>query len=236
MMKFDDPKKVRNLQQLYIDFGANSKQEAEDLGIKVGDSITWYPHFDYLSETRVSGKAFDDRAGCAVLIKALEELDRGDFNGEVVGIFTVQEEVGLRGARVASHQLVADVALALDTTAVSDTPEEMMDQTLSLGNGTGIKVLDFSLVANKKVRDHLVEMANEYRIHFQMEVFAGIGTDAGELSLANQGIPTGVLSIPSRYAHSSIEVLDLNDLTATKDLLVVFIKNMKYSNDYKFKI
>ncbi|MGI2329179.1 M42 family metallopeptidase [Planococcus sp. YIM B11945] len=236
MMKFDDPEKVRKHQNLYIDVGAASQQQVSDMGIRIGDPISWFPHFDFLTETRVAGKGFDDRAGCAVLIKALEEIESEDFSGEFVGIFTVQEEVGLRGARVASHYLNGDVAIALDTTAVSDTPEEMMDNTLSLGGGTGIKVMDFSLIANKKVREHLVKLAEENHIHYQLEIFPGIGTDAGELSLANAGIPTGVLSIPSRNAHSSNEIIDLNDLEATKDLLLVFIKNMHHSPKYKFQI
>ncbi|WP_223702527.1 M42 family metallopeptidase [Sutcliffiella deserti] len=234
MAKYDDPKKVRTHKQLYIDVGAKSKQEVRDLGINIGDSITWYPHYDHLTEDRVMGKAFDDRAGCAVLIKTLEELDAADFSGELVGVFTVQEEVGLRGARVAGQQYNADVAIAIDTTAVSDTPEEMMDKTLELGNGTGIKVIDFSLIANKKVREHLVELAEVNNIAYQLEVFPGIGTDAGELSLSNQGIPTGVLSIPSRYAHSSVEVIDLKDLEATKELLKLFVKQMRVMEEYKF--
>ena len=236
MVKFDDAKKVRDHRKLYIDVGATSKQEVSEMGIQIGDPIVWYPHFDYLTETRVSGKSFDDRVGCAILIKALEEIDSSEFAGEITGIFTVQEEVGLRGARVASHHLNGDVAIALDTTAVSDTPEEMMDQTLALGAGTGIKVIDFSLIANSKVRKHLVKIAKEENIPYQLEVFPGIGTDAGELSVAHQGIPTGVLSIPSRYAHSSIEVIDLNDVEATKDLLIAFAKQMKYATDYKFTI
>ncbi|MFD2045090.1 M42 family metallopeptidase [Ornithinibacillus salinisoli] len=236
MKKFDDPQKVRTHQQLYIDVGAASKQEVIELGIKIGDTITWQPYFDQLTENRIVGKAFDDRAGCAVLIEAIEELEANDFSGELIGVFTVQEEVGLRGARVISHQQKADVAIALDTTAVSDTTEEMMDQTLELGAGTGIKVMDASLIANKKVRNHLVEIAEQHTIPHQLEVFPGIGTDAGELTLAQHGIPTGVLSIPSRYAHSSIEVIDLKDLKATKDLLVAFVKEMKSSDGYKVKI
>ncbi|WP_188206631.1 M42 family metallopeptidase [Alkalibacillus aidingensis] len=236
MKKFDDPNKVRAHQQLYIDVGASSKQEVIELGINIGDSVTWYPYFEQLTENRIVGKAFDDRAGCAILIKAFEELDRSEFKGEFVGVFTVQEEVGLRGARVASHQQHADVAIALDTTAVSDTTEEMMDQTLSLGAGTGIKVLDASLIANQKIRKHLIQLATQQEIPYQLEVFPGIGTDAGELSLAKQGIPAGVLSIPSRYAHSSIEAIDLNDFKATKDLLVAFIKNMRPAEKYQFDI
>lgn len=166
----------------------------------------------------------------------LEELNADDFAGEIVGAFTVQEEVGLRGARVISHQTDADVALALDTTAVSDTPEEIMDKTLALGAGTGIKIMDFSLISNRKVRDQLQLLAKEQNIPYQLEVFPGIGTDAGELSLAGKGIPTGVLSIPSRYAHSPNEVIDINDFQATKDLLKVFILHMKKADEYKFQI
>ena len=236
MRRFDDQFKVRDYQKLYIDVGASSKQEATDLGIKVGDSISWYPHFEHLTDHRIVGKAFDDRGGCTVLIHALEQLEAKDFTGEIVGAFTVQEEVGLTGARVISPQHDADVVIALDTTAVSDTPEEMMDQALMLGAGVGIKVLDFSLVVNKKVREHLVSIAEAQQIPYQLEVFAGIGTDAGELSLAKQGIPAGVLSIPSRYTHSSIEVIDMNDLRATKDLLVAFMKEMTVAEGYKVRI
>ncbi|TWT04961.1 M42 family metallopeptidase [Planomicrobium sp. CPCC 101079] len=236
MVKFDDPAKVRIHRNLYIDVGAASREEVMELGIEIGDSISWFPHFDFLTETRIAGKAFDDRAGCAILVKALEDLDPADFAGEVTAIFTVQEEVGLRGARVAAHQFDGDVAIALDTTAVSDTPEEMMDKTLELGAGVGIKVIDFSLIANKKVKNHLVKVAKEQGLAYQLEVFPGIGTDAGELSVAQHGIPAGVLSIPSRYAHSSIEVVDLNDVEATRQLLVAFIKDMKYAADYRVKL
>lgn len=236
MVKFDDAQKVRTHKQQYIDAGAASKKEAEDLGVEVGDSIVWHPYFDKLTESRFSSKAFDDRAGCACLIKVLEELNADDFAGEIVGAFTVQEEGGLRGARVVSHQTDADVAIALDTTAVSDTPEEMMDRTLALGAGTGIKIMDFSLISNRKVREQLQLLAKEQNIPYQLEVFPGIGTDAGELSLAGKGIPTGVLSIPSRYAHSPNEVIDINDFQATKDLLKVFILHMKKAEEYKFKI
>ncbi|MFD1030222.1 M42 family metallopeptidase [Metaplanococcus flavidus] len=236
MVKFDDPSKVRKHNELYIDVGAASAQEVKELGIGIGDPVSWYPNFDFLTDTRVAGKSFDDRAGCAVLVKAMEELAAEDFDGEFVGIFTVQEEIGLRGARVAGHHLTGDVAIALDTTAVSDTPEAMMDNTLALGAGTGIKMMDFSLIANKKIREQLVKLANDHQINYQLEIFPGIGTDAGELSLAHAGIPTGVLSIPSRNAHSSNEVIDLSDLEATKELLKVFVQNMHYAKDYKFNI
>ncbi|WP_216829302.1 M42 family metallopeptidase [Alkalihalobacterium elongatum] len=235
--KFDDPKKVRNHRQLYIDIGASSKEAAEQLGVEIGNPITWSPSMEYLGNEqtgRLVGKGFDDRAGCAVIIETLRELQGVSFAGEVIAIFTVQEEVGLRGAQVAARNVEADVAIAVDTTAVSDTPEETMDQTLHLGGGTGIKVIDFSLIAHPTVKEKLLNLANERNINFQHEVFPGIGTDGGAVSLANKGIPTGVLSIPSRYAHSPVEVIDMADLLATKDLLREFITSLNEDTDFSF--
>ncbi|WP_209124288.1 M42 family metallopeptidase [Alkalihalobacillus sp. BA299] len=235
--KFDDPKKVRNHRQLYIDIGATSKGGAEELGVEVGNPITWAPSIEFLGNEhtgRVVGKGFDDRAGCAVIIKTLQDLQRANFTGEVIAIFTVQEEVGLRGAQVAARQVEADVAIAIDTTAVSDTPEETMDQTLHLGRGTGVKIIDFSLISHPKVKENLLYLAKEKNIPFQHEVFPGIGTDGGAVSLANKGIPTGVLSIPSRYAHSPVEVIDLADLEVTQELLKAFILSMKADTEFSF--
>ncbi|MCT8138534.1 M42 family metallopeptidase [Anaerobacillus sp. CMMVII] len=236
-VKFDDPMKVRNHRQLYIDVGASSKEAAQSLGIEIGNPITWASSIDFLgNETtgKIVGKGFDDRAGCAVIIQTLQELKDADFHGEIIAIFTVQEEVGLRGAKVAAESVEADLAIAIDTTAVSDTPEETMDQSLSLGKGTGIKIIDFSLIAHPAVKEKLVVVAEEHNISFQYEVFPGIGTDGGAVSLANKGIPTGVLSIPSRYAHSPVEVIDVEDLEATKELLKQFILAVDEREEFLF--
>ncbi|WYP26900.1 M42 family metallopeptidase [Alkalihalobacillus sp. FSL W8-0930] len=235
--KFDDASKVRNHRNLYIDIGAKSKEHAVELGVEIGTPITWKPNMEYLGDEstgRFVGKGFDDRAGCAVIITMLEELGNTAFSGSITAIFTVQEEVGLRGAQVAARQVEADVAIAIDTTAVSDTPEETMDQSLTLGGGTGIKVLDFSLISHPAVRDQLVQLAEEQNISHQKEVFPGIGTDGGAMSLANHGIPTGVLSIPSRYAHSPVEVIDMGDLQATKDLVKAFVLSLEEGTSFPF--
>ncbi|MFC0559989.1 M42 family metallopeptidase [Halalkalibacter alkalisediminis] len=235
--KFDDASKVRNHRQLYIDIGAKDKEEAIRLGVQIGNPISWAPSIDFLgNETtgKVVGKGFDDRAGCAVIIETLKELQSHSFSGEITMIFTVQEEVGLRGAQVAARQVDADVAIAIDTTAVSDTPEEMMDKSLNLGDGTGIKIMDFSLISHSSVKDHLLKIADKREIPYQLEVFPGIGTDEGAMSLANKGIPTGVLSIPSRYAHSPVEVIDLMDLEATKDLLLQFVLSLHPEMEFSF--
>jgi tetrahedral aminopeptidase len=234
MKRFDDVTKIRKYSSLYIDVGVSSKEEVLELGIDVGDPITWATDYQVFGKNRVIGKGFDDRAGCAILIKALEEIDFNHVSGTVYGVFSTQEEVGLRGAKVAGQQIEADVALAVDTTAVSDTFEEMMDQTLFIGKGPGIKVMDNSLIASVAVRKKLIKIAKENNIPYQLEVFTGIGTDSGSLHQANSGVPSGVISIPSRYAHSPIEVIDLNDLNNCYELLKEFILTLKDKEEFSF--
>ncbi|SFC71235.1 endoglucanase [Bacillus sp. OV322] len=236
-VKFDDAKKVRSHQNMYIDIGASSREEAESLGIEIGTPVTWEPNFKLIGpeeKPKIRSKALDDRAGCTVMIQALEELNETSFAGEIVLLFAVQEEVGLRGAKTASEHIMADAAIAIDTTAVSDTPEETMDRSLMLGAGTGIKVMDFSLIVPRTMKNLLISLAKSENIPYQLEVFPGIGTDGGAVNYANRGIPTGVLSIPSRYAHSPAEVIDLSDLEATKDLLKAFILIMEENQSFSF--
>ncbi|MCL6559576.1 MAG: M20/M25/M40 family metallo-hydrolase, partial [Firmicutes bacterium] len=209
MTKFDDPNKVRRHSALYIDIGATSRDEALAMGVHVGDPVAWATEYRRVGGTRVIGKSFDDRAGCAAILAALEGLDFSRIHGTVKAVFSVQEEVGLRGAYAAREEVAGDVAIVIDTTAVSDTPEDVMDHTLALGAGPAIKVMDFSLIASVPVRDRLTEVAKSIGIPVQHEVFPGIGTDGGALHMARRGVPTGVISIPTRYAHTPVEMMDL---------------------------
>ncbi|SFB33184.1 endoglucanase [Lentibacillus halodurans] len=236
-VKFDDAQKVRSYTQLYIDVGAGTKQEVQDMGIEVGTPVTWSTetkHTGPITNQIIIGKALDDRAGCAVLLSVLNDLQENDFAGELIFLFTVQEEVGLRGAQTAIHDLQVDAAIAVDATVVSDTPEQTMDQSLQLGKGTGIKVMDSSLIVQKTMKDLLKKVAVESSIRYQMEIFTGIGTDGGAVALANKSIPTGVLSIPSRNAHSPVEVVNKKDLAATCDLLKAFILNLDKESNFAF--
>ncbi|WML47209.1 M42 family metallopeptidase [Neobacillus sp. PS3-34] len=233
--KFEQDIKVKRLRDLYIDVGASSRQQAVAMGINIGDPVTWLSSIEFLgNETtgKLVGKGFDDRAGCAVVVKVLEELT--DFAGEIIAIFTVQEEVGLRGAKIAVEGISADVAVAVDTTAASDTPEGVLDDFIQIGQGTGIKIMDASLIAHPAVKDKLAVIAQEESIDFQYEVFPGIGTDGGAIHLANSGIPTGVLSIPSRNAHSAVEVISIKDLEGTKELLKCYISSFKEEEKFLF--
>ncbi len=234
MQKFDDTSRIRNYRELYIDVGAADSEEVKEMGIQVGNQITWDTPFTMAGSHRAYGHAFDDRCGCAILVKAIENVDFTKVHGTLIGIFSTQEEVGLRGAHAAANAIKPDVALAVDTTAVSDTPEAMMDQTLSLGKGAGIKIMDASLLASKAVWTFLQKIAEENNIPYQMEIFTGIGTDAGALHMGYDGVPTGVISIPSRYAHSSIEMIDMHDFEACEKLLEAFLLNMREKEQFQF--
>jgi len=232
--KFDDPKRITPHKQMYIDIGARDAAGAAELGVRVGDVVTWATPYREMGQNRAIGHGFDDKAGCAVIAKVMEDLDWSRVHGTIVASFSVQEELGLRGAQVASRQAGADVAIAVDTTAVTDTPEGITDNGLELGAGPAIKVMDFSMTASSAVVRALEKAADQAGIACQKEIFLGIGTDAGEMHKAGNGVPGGVISIPSRYAHSPHEVIDLGDLQQCKDLLEAFIYDMKDAGDYGF--
>jgi len=234
MGRLDKADFVRPHQQLYIDIGARSKEEVEALGVRVGDAITWGTHYKEFGFGRAMGHGFDDKVGCAILVKMLEEMDFSKMKGTFYAVFSVQEELGLRGARTAAHSINADVAISIDTTAASDTPEAMMDQTCCLGKGPGIKAMDFSLMASVAVRRKLQKVAEENGIPWQLEIFTGIGTDAGELQMSHGGVPTGSVSVPSRNAHTALEVIDLQDMEYARQLLEAFLLSMENKDEFKF--
>jgi len=234
MRRFDNAEKVRPYTELYIDIGAKDKAGAIAMGVQVGDPIVWGSPYREIGQNRAVGHGFDDKVGCAILARLFEEVDFSQVKGTVYGVFSVQEEVGLRGARAASHGILPDVALSVDTTAASDTPESMMDKTLCLGKGPGIKAMDGSLLASKSVRKFLQKVAEENSIPYQVEILVGIGTDAGEMQHAGKGVPTCGISIPSRSAHSAVELIDLEDAENAKELLKAFVLSMKDKDEFKF--
>jgi len=210
--KIEDPKEVKH-QKLFIDVGAKDKKAAQQK-VRVGDSAAFFqPMVDLGS--RVVAKAMDDRIGCAVIIEALKRLS--DAPNEIYAVFAVQEEVGLRGAKVAAFGIEPDVGIAFDVTRTGDTPKGItMD--VSLGKGAAIKVKDSSLICHPGLRKYLVKLAEEKNIPYQMEVLERGGTDSGAIQMTKAGIVAGVISIPCRYIHSPSEMVDLNDVEACVNL------------------
>ncbi len=211
--RIEDPKDLR-LDKLFIDVGAKDKAQAEKV-TGVGRSAGYFREFDDLGNRLVS-KAMDDRVGCAVMIQAAKELKKSP--NEAYFVFTVQEEVGLRGARTSAFAVDPDIGIALDVTRTGDTPKGL-PMAVELGGGAAIKVKDSSLVAHPKVKDLMAQVAQADKIPYQFEVLEAGGTDAGAIHLSRAGVPSGTISIPTRYIHTPSEVVDYGDVQACVRLL-----------------
>lgn len=226
-MKPAEKKKVLEYENMFIDIGASSKEEAEEL-ISIGDPITIKHEFSNLRGNLVTGKAFDNRAGCYVLIEAMK---RAKTNATIYGVGTVQEEVGLKGAKTSAFKINPDMAIALDVTISGDHPGiKFEDAPAKINKGPGIILTDASgrgIITHPMVKKLLIDVADEEEIPYQLEVSEGGTTDATAIHLTREGIPTGVLSVPTRYIHTPVEVISLEDIENTIKLIVAVIEKFQ---------
>lgn len=227
LMKAEEKDKMIKADEMFIDFGATSKIDAETLGIGVGTPVTQDMIFQSLGNDRVTGKALDNRAGCVMLIETMRRLHETDFkNATVHAVFTVQEEVGLKGAKTAAYKLNPDVALATDVTLPGDHPGvSLKEAPVELGKGPAVIVSDAEgrgLIVPQSVLSWLKEAGKD--IPYQLEVSGGGTTDGTAIHLTREGIPTGVLSISTRYIHTGVSVMAMSDLDDSIKLLFNAVK------------
>ncbi len=215
LLESGEAEKAPKIEDLVIDIGAKDKDEAQKLA-PLGTYATFATRFRELEEV-VSGKAFDDRAGCAVLV----ELLRGEpFAFDLHAAFTVQEEVGLRGARVAAFAIDPDCAFALEGTIADEIPKEKdVSPTTEMGKGPAITVMDRSFIADRRLVRLLVDTAEEQGIPYQIKQPGMGGTDAGAIHLAREGVPSATVAVPSRYIHSPVALMSLDDFDNTVRLM-----------------
>ncbi|HHW02735.1 MAG TPA: M42 family metallopeptidase [Thermoanaerobacterales bacterium] len=216
--KMDDMKELK-INKMFLDIGAKSGEEAKQK-IKIGDMGTFYREC-IISGDCIISKALDDRAGCAVLIKVLEQLKKPRY--QTFFVFTVQEEVGLRGAKTSSFGVDPDLAIAVDVTPTGDTPEASK-MAVELGKGPAIKVKDNSIISHPRIKDALISAATQKKVPYQLEVLEYGGTDSGAIHLSRSGVPSGGLSIPTRYVHTPSEMVNLKDMYLAVELLAGFIE------------
>jgi endoglucanase len=207
------------IEKLTIDIGVTTKVEAQDL-VKVGDYATFDTTFQLLAEDGLrtaKGKAFDDRGGCAAAVGLLDE----QYAVDLYLSFSSQEEVGLRGARVAAYRIEPDIAFALEGTVCDDTPKkEDVSSTTRLGLGPAISVMDRSFIADSRLIHLLVHTAEREGIPHQFKQPGIGGTDAGAIHLSRAGVPAAAVSVPCRYIHGPVGLMSLNDF----DNLVALMK------------
>ena len=226
IQKEEERKKIVAYDEMFIDIGAENREDAKKMGVKVGDPIGFDAAYVKMGKDAVMGKAFDDRAGCAVMIETLKQL--GETSCNVYAIGTVQEEVGLRGAVTASFSVDPDVGIALDVTVAGDVPGvREFDTTVKMGKGPALSVSDSGLITHPKVLRWLIDTATENKIEYQMETGLMGTTDAARMALTRSGVPSGTISIPARYIHSPIGMVSLKDLEDCSRLAALAVQKIQ---------
>lgn len=225
IQKEEERKKIITYDNLFIDIGAKSREDAAKQGIAIGEVIAFDIKYTQLKNENVIGKAFDNRAGCITMLETLKLLNQTDCTVCAVG--TVQEEVGIRGAAPAAFGVDPDVALALDVTIAGDVPGVRdTDTSVKMGSGPAITISDSGLITHPKVLRWLIDTAEETNIPFQLESGVPGSTDAGRISITRQGIPCGAVSIPTRYIHSPVGMLNLKDIENSAKLIAAAIQKI----------
>ncbi|MFX1566527.1 MAG: M42 family metallopeptidase [Promethearchaeota archaeon] len=221
--------RVIAIDDLFVDIGIQTKDAVEAMGVRIGTPLTVWQPFVELPNDTVSGKAFDDRVGCLIIIEVLKQLAKSKNHKATIAMnFAVAEEIGGRGARTGAYTLDPDVALALECTSAGDMPGIPKHKSpTALGKGPAITVADRSLIAHPKVLASLETVAKQENIPYQYKQPLGGGTDGGPISQSRKGVPTGVVSVPCRYIHSAISLLRLSDIKAAVDLVYGFTHSWK---------
>ena len=220
LQKPKEREQALKIEQLYIDIGAKNKEEAEK-HVKIGDYAYFYTQTENLGKGFLKGKAFDDRVGCAILA----ELLKRDYELNLMGAFTVQEEVGLRGATVAAYHVQPDFAIVLEGTVSAHMMEvEEGEWVTEPGKGPALSIMDNSSLYQPHLIQQVTKLAEKAGISYQIRRGHSGGNDAGKIHLSREGIPTIAISVPCRYIHSTASVLAEKDIEDTLRLVDLILK------------
>ncbi|MEN2769186.1 M42 family metallopeptidase [Ornithinibacillus xuwenensis] len=221
-------KKPMEIKNMLIDIGADDKEDAEKIGIKPGQPIVPIcPFTPMANNKKILAKAWDNRYGCGLSIELLKELQNETLPNQLFSGATVQEEVGLRGAKVAANMINPDIFYALDASPANDVTGS--DQEFGqLGKGALLRIFDRSMITHRGMREFILDTAETNNIPYQYFISQG-GTDAGSVHLSANGVPSAVVGICSRYIHTSASIIHVDDYAAAKDLLVKLVKSTDQS-------
>lgn len=224
----EERKKPVDIKNMYIDIGVGSKEEAKEAGIELGNMITPYSEFESLANDKyLTAKAFDNRYGCALAVDVLQQLKDENIDINLYAGATVQEEVGLRGAKVAANLIKPDLAIAVDVGVAYDVPGMTSEKNEGkLGDGPLAILMDATSIAHNGLRKHIKDVAEHHNIPVQWATTPGGGTDAGSIHVANEGIPTITIGVPLRYMHSNVSVLNIDDYTNSVRLITEIVRSL----------
>ncbi|WP_164668324.1 M42 family metallopeptidase [Virgibacillus doumboii] len=219
----DQRKKPMEVKNMLIDIGADDCDDAEKIGIKPGQAIVPIcPFTPMANDKKILAKAWDNRYGCGLSVELLKELKDDKLPNQLYSGATVQEEVGLRGAQVASHMIKPDIFYALDASPANDMSGD--DKEFGqLGKGALLRIFDRSMITHRGMKDFILDTAESNNIPYQYFISQG-GTDAGRVHLSNDGVPSAVVGICSRYIHTSASIIHVDDYQAAKELIVKLVK------------
>ncbi len=228
LQKSLERQKALSIEQLYIDIGAKSKEEASGK-VKLGDYAYFMSTCEPFGEGLYKGKAFDDRVGCAILVELLKQ----DYDFPLVAAFTVQEEVGLRGAKVAAYHIDPDFAIVVEGTVAADVMDkDEAEWVTELGKGPACSIMDRTTLYNPKLIQYVAELARKEEIPLQFRRGASGGNDAGRIHVSKTGIPTIALSVPCRYIHSYASVISQKDYEDCLNLVQAILRNLPPINGF----
>jgi len=218
-------KQVMELKDMFIDMGVDNREQLEALGIRVGDMISPRSNFEVMNNPNyMVAKAWDDRVGALIAVDVIRRLKGVDHDFDIYAAGTVQEEVGLRGAKTAAYLIKPDLAIALDVTIASDYPGG--ENRIKCGAGITVELLDASHLGHRGLIDYIENICKEKAIDFQLEQLTGGGTDSGEINKSFEGIINVTISIPSRYCHSHHTIIHRKDYVDTVDVIVELCKRL----------
>nr|WP_263325390.1 M42 family metallopeptidase [Neobacillus sp. Marseille-Q6967] len=218
--KRNKPMEIKNM---LIDIGADDREDAERIGIKPGQSILPIcPFTPMANEKKILAKAWDNRYGCGLAIELLQEVKNETLPNTLYSGATVQEEVGLRGAQTAANMIKPDLFFALDASPANDMSGSKTEFG-QLGKGALLRILDRSMVTHRGMKEFVLDTAETHNIRYQYFVSQG-GTDAGRVHQSNEGVPSAVIGICSRYIHTHASMIHIDDYAAAKELLVKLVK------------
>ncbi|TAA69773.1 M42 family metallopeptidase [Planococcus salinarum] len=215
--------KPMEIKNMLIDIGADDKEDALSFGVRPGQQIIPYSPFTPMAnDKKIMAKAWDNRYGCGLAIELLRELKDEKLPNELFSGATVMEEIGLRGSMTAANMINPDIFFALDASPANDA-DGNKNEFGQLGKGTLLRILDKSMVTHRGMREFILDTAESNNIPYQYFISQG-GTDAGRVHQANEGVPSSVIGICSRYIHTSSSIIHTDDYAAAKELLLKLVR------------